>query len=153
MAKSPNVIAENENIRKEKALSKTGGNHGRSLFCVSIDVGWNNRESGKAHNSNYGHHITVGSRSGLVEGLQYIYKRCIKCGSEVKMSKGRLQDKSVCSWKYEESSKGMEDYGALQSCLLFLHQNHDVVYRCVSMDDDRKYSLVGCRCSSSHQVD
>jgi hypothetical protein len=45
------------NIEKEKALWKKD-KKGQSLFCVSIDGAWNNRGSGKAYNSDSGHHIT-----------------------------------------------------------------------------------------------
>jgi hypothetical protein len=67
-----------ENVEKEKSLSKTD-DKGRYLFCVLIDAGWNNRGSGRAYNSDSGHHITVGNRTGLVVALHYMSKQCIKC--------------------------------------------------------------------------
>jgi hypothetical protein len=47
-----------ENVEKEKELSEKD-EKGCYLLCVSIDAGWNNRGSGKAYNSDSGHHITV----------------------------------------------------------------------------------------------
>ena len=59
-----------ENVEKEKKLSETN-KEGQYLFCVSIDAGWNNHGSGKSYDSDSGHHITVGNRSGLVVALHY----------------------------------------------------------------------------------
>jgi hypothetical protein len=64
-------------------------------------------------------------------------KRCVKCENEAKMpDKGKNHNPTVCSRKnYEGSSKGMEAHGALLTCLK-LHQNHNMVYKFVVMDDD-----------------
>jgi hypothetical protein len=67
-----------ENIEKEKSLSKQD-DKGIYLFCVSINVGWNNCGFGKTYNLDWGHHITVGNRSGLVVALHYMSKHCVKC--------------------------------------------------------------------------
>ena len=67
-----------ENVEKEKALSEKNL-EGQYLFCVSIDAGWNNRGSGKSYDSDSGHHITVGNRSGLVVALYHMSRRCSKC--------------------------------------------------------------------------
>jgi hypothetical protein len=123
-----------ENIEREKELSKQD-KYGRYLFCVSIDGGWNNRGSGRAYNSDSGHHITVGNRSGLVVALHYMSKRCSKCEMETKTGKRNLHDPNVCARNYEGSSKGMEAHGALKSCLN-LHRNHNIVYEIIVMDDD-----------------
>jgi hypothetical protein len=124
----------NENIEKEKELSACD-NMDRYLLCVSIDAGWNNRGSGKAYNSNSGHHITVGNRTGLVVALHHMSKRCIKCEIGEKQGRENVQDRNVCSPNYHGSSKGMEAHGALQSCL-HLHTHHEVVYEIIVMDND-----------------
>jgi hypothetical protein len=56
---------------------------------VLIDAGWNNCGSGKSYDSDSGHHITVGNRSGLVVALHHMSRRWAKC--EV----GKTQDKEV----------------------------------------------------------
>jgi hypothetical protein len=68
-----NILNENS-IEQEKTLSKQD-EKGHYLFCISIDAGWNNRGSGRAHNSDSGHHITVGNRSGLIVALHYVQGR------------------------------------------------------------------------------
>jgi hypothetical protein len=122
-----------ENVEKEKLQCETDDD-GRYLFCVSIDAGWNNRGSGKSYNSDSGHHITVGNRTGLVVALHYMSKRCHKCEAGEKAGKTNPHDNDVCSRNYHGSSKGMEAHGALASCLK-LHHHHNVVYETVVMDD------------------
>jgi hypothetical protein len=136
----------NENIEKEKALSKMDDME-RYLFCVSIDAGWNNRGSGKSYNSDSCHHITVGNRSGLVVALHYMSKRCGTCESKEKRSEQSTEEVNIdndednnhnanmCPRNYHGSSKGMECTGALKSCL-HLHEHHNVVYETIVMDDD-----------------
>jgi hypothetical protein len=58
------VILDN-NKEEEKKLSKKD-DKGRSKFCVSVDTEWNNHSSVKSYNSDSGHHITVGNRTGKV---------------------------------------------------------------------------------------
>ncbi len=123
-----------ENIVKEKELSKKDSED-RYLFCVSIDAGWTTRGSGKAYNSDSGHHLTNGNRSGLTVALHYMSKWCIKCEMGEKDGIENTHTSDVCSRNYVGSSKGMEAHGALQSCL-HLHENHDVVYEIAVMDDD-----------------
>jgi hypothetical protein len=54
---------------------------------MSIDAGWNNHGSGKAYNSDLGHHI-MGNRSGLVVALvHYMSKHCSKCEAGEKTGK------------------------------------------------------------------
>jgi hypothetical protein len=49
----------NENIKKEKMLSKEDAK-GRNLFWVLIlNASWNNHGSGKAYNPYSGHHIAI----------------------------------------------------------------------------------------------
>jgi hypothetical protein len=124
----------NDNIKKEKALSQQD-EFMRWLFCVSIDAGWNQRGSGHAYNSDSGHHITVGNRSGLVVALHYMSKRCIKCEIGEKTGIDKPHDPLVCSRNYTGSSKGMEAHGAVHSCI-HLHKHHDIVYEIIVMDDD-----------------
>jgi hypothetical protein len=123
-----------ENVEKEKQLSEQN-TAGQYLFCVSIDAGWNNRGSGKSYDSDSGHHITVGNRSGLVVALHYMSRRCAKCEIGELQDKDNPHDKSVCSRNYTGSSKGMEAHGALKSCL-HLHLNRNVVWEIMVMDDD-----------------
>jgi hypothetical protein len=123
-----------KNIEQEKALLKQD-DKGCYLFCVSIDAGWNNQGSDRAYNSNSGHHITVGKRSGLVVALHYMSKCCSKCGIATKTGKPHLDDADVCARNYTGSSKGMEAHGALHGCLN-LHRNHNIIYEIIIMDDD-----------------
>ena len=44
-------------------------------------------------------------------------------------------DPALCPRNYDGSSKGMEVHGALYSCVN-LHENHNVVYKIIVMDDD-----------------
>jgi hypothetical protein len=124
-----------ENIEKEKKLSETNKEGQYLLFCVSIDAGWNNRGSGKSYDSDSGHHITVGNRSGLVVALHYMSRRCAKCEIGETSDKAAPHDPALCSRNYTGSSKGMEAHGALHSCL-HLHKNRNVVWDIMVMDDD-----------------
>jgi hypothetical protein len=123
-----------ENVKKEQLLSEVD-KFDRYLFCVSIDAAWNTRGSGKSYNSDSGHHITVGNRTGLVVALHYMSKRCVKCELASKAGVVNVHDPNVCSRNYLGSSKGMEADGALVGCL-HLHKNHNVVYEIIVMDDD-----------------
>jgi hypothetical protein len=124
-----------ENIEKEKSLFKQD-NKSRYLFCVSIDVGWNNRGSGKAYNSDLGHHINVGNQSGLVVALHYMSKHCSKCEIGEKSGQPNPHEASLCARNYTGSLKGVEAHGALHSYLLHIHRHHNVVYNIVVMYDN-----------------
>jgi hypothetical protein len=123
-----------ENILKEKSLSEKDKG-GRSKLCVSVDAGWNNRGSGRAYNSNSGHHLTIGNRTGKVVALHYMSKRCVKCELEKKHNKSKQHDEGVCSRNYHGSSKGMESHGALKS-IVQLHQKNNCVMEYIVMDND-----------------
>jgi hypothetical protein len=88
-----------ENILNETSLSEKD-KEGRSKLYVSVDACWNNRGSGKAYNSDSGHHLTVGNRTGKVVVLHYMSKRCVKCELETKHNKRKQHNEGNCSRHY-----------------------------------------------------
>jgi hypothetical protein len=126
-----------ENFIEEKKLSEKD-KQDRSKFCISVDAGWNNCGLGKSYNSDSGHHLMVGNRSGEVVALHYMSKCCSKCEKETKTFRSREHDDSICSQNYFGCSKEMEAHDALESVTYF-HEKHVVVmeeYIMMEMDDD-----------------
>jgi hypothetical protein len=123
-----------KNVKKEKDLSEKD-EKGHYLLCISINAGYNNHGSGKAYNSDSGHHITVGNCFSLMVVLHHMSKHCSKCELGEKTGKKSEHDSSLCACNYHGSSKGMKAHDALQSCT-HLHKHHNVMCKIIVMDDD-----------------
>ena len=74
-----------ENVAKEMELSSTDRkNGGMRMLKTSMDGAWQHRGSGKGYNSDSGHHLLLGSMTGLVLAIYVMSKVCVKCRVEAR---------------------------------------------------------------------
>ena len=101
-------------------------------------MGWQQKGSGRAYNSNSGHYLDFGALSKSVIAFCVLAKICSTCNSQ----KSDVMKEHRCPKNYEGSSKAMEPTGAVMcATLIFRDTTNNPLVKpmyldTVIMDDD-----------------
>ena len=112
-------------------------------ICVSYDMGWQKRSSGKQYNSLSGHAFMIGCRTKKVVGLILKSKACAVCNHYKNAKSSKVRDHD-CVMNCQNSSKAMEADGCLELVehVSETYQSSVYVYIIVSDDDSTMKAIV-----------